>query len=159
MSANLLFLKSDPQLNILLFPPIALAQVFKLMGSLEVVEMPQNGIYYEGLSALADAFVNNPNLRILNMSDNTFNKESPKAMAEALEKLQKLEVLNFGDCLLKTEGARFIAYAIKKSHPNLREWNMESNEIRLVNSILISRIFDFCNTYFNFTNFNFCVIF
>ena len=46
---------------------------------------------------------------------------------------QNLEVLNLGDCLLKTEGARFIAYAIKNSHPNLREWNMESNEIRLVN--------------------------
>ena len=122
----------------MLLPPLALAQVFKLMGSLEVVDMPQNGIYYEGLSALADAFVNNPNLRILNISDNTFNKDSPKAMADALEKLQKLEVLNLGDCLLKTEGARLIAYAIKKSHPNLREWNMESNEIRLVN-ILISQ--------------------
>ena len=41
-------------------------KVFKLMGSLEEVVMPQNGIYHEGLTALADAFSNNPNLRILN---------------------------------------------------------------------------------------------
>ena len=115
----------------------ALAEVFKLMGSLEEVVMPQNGIYFEGLTALADAFANNPNLRILNMNDNTFTEKGAKAMADALSKLQKLEVLNLGDCLLKTEGARLIAYAIKDGHPNLKEWHMDSNEIRLAGGLAI----------------------
>jgi hypothetical protein len=33
------------------------------MGSLEEVVMPQNVIYFEGLTALAEAFSHNPNLR------------------------------------------------------------------------------------------------
>merc|ERR1719273_1525646 len=116
---------------------IALAEVFKTMKSLEEVVMPQNGIYFEGITALADAFASNPNLRILNMNDNTFTEKGAKALAEALPKLQKLEVLNLGDCLLKTEGARHIAYAIKDNHTNLKEWYMDSNEIRLAGGFAI----------------------
>ena len=108
----------------------ALAQVFKLMGSLEEVVMPQNGIYHEGLSALADAFSNNPNLRILNMNDNTFTAKGAKAMASALKKLDKLEVLNLGDCLLKSAGATLICRALSGRHPQLKELILDSNEIR-----------------------------
>lgn len=115
----------------------ALAEVFKLMGSLEEVVMPQNGIFFEGITALADAFSNNPNLRILNMNDNTFTEKGAKALADALPKMQKLEVLNLGDCLLKTEGARLISYALKLGHDNLREWHMDSNEIRLAGGFAI----------------------
>ena len=115
----------------------ALAEVFKKMGSLEEVVMPQNGIYFEGLTALADAFTNNPNLRILNMNDNTFTEKGAKPMADAISKLQKLEVLNLGDCLLGTEGARHIAYAVKDGHPNLKEWMMDSNEIRAAGGFAI----------------------
>merc|ERR1719481_10356 len=109
----------------------ALAEVFKLMGSLEEVVMPQNGIYHEGLSALADAFSHNPNLRILNMNDNTFTDKGARAMGQAIMKLDKLEVLNLGDCLLKSAGAKLIARAIKKGHPQLRELILDSNEIRV----------------------------
>ena len=115
----------------------ALAEVFKAMRSLEEVVMPQNGIYFEGITALADAFAHSPNLRHLNMNDNTFTEKGAKALAEALPKLQKLEVLNLGDCLLKTEGARLIAYALKEGHPNLKEWYMDSNEIRLAGGFAI----------------------
>ena len=115
----------------------ALAEVFKAMGSLEEVVMPQNGIYFEGLTALADAFANNPNLRHLNMNDNTFTEKGAKALADALPKLQKLEVLNLGDCLLKTEGARLIAYALRAGHTKLKEWYMDSNEIRLAGGLAI----------------------
>jgi hypothetical protein len=41
----------------------ALAEVFNLMGTLEEVVMPQNGIHHEGIEALANAFENNPNLK------------------------------------------------------------------------------------------------
>ena len=108
----------------------ALAEIFKLMGSLEEVSMPQNGIYHEGISALADAFSNNPNLRILNMNDNTFTETGAAALAKALPKLQKLAVLNLGDCLLKTKGAQLIAEALKFGHPDLEELYFDSNEIR-----------------------------
>ena len=109
----------------------ALAKVFKLMGSLEEVVMPQNGIYHVGLTALADAFSCNPNLRILNMNDNTFTAKGAKAMATALKKLNKLEVLNLGDCLLKSAGTQLICRALVGNHPALRELNLDSNEIRL----------------------------
>merc|ERR1719481_696321 len=109
----------------------ALAQVFKLMGSLEEVVMPQNGIYHEGLTALADAFASNPNLKILNMNDNTFTAKGAKAMATAIKKLNKLEVVNLGDCLLKSGGAKLICNALKGRHPNLKEFVLDSNEIRL----------------------------
>lgn len=109
----------------------ALAEVFQLMGSLEEVVMPQNGIYHEGLSALADAFASNPNLRILNMNDNTFTAKGAKAMGAAIKKLNKLEVLNLGDCLLKSGGAKLICKALKGRHPNLKEFVLDSNEIRL----------------------------
>ena len=109
----------------------ALAKVFKLMGSLEEVVMPQNGIYHEGLTALADAFSCNPNLKILNMNDNTFTAKGAKAMATALKKLNKLEVLNLGDCLLKSGGTKLICRALAGNHPALRELVLDSNEIRL----------------------------
>ena len=109
----------------------ALAKVFKLMGSLEEVVMPQNGIYHEGLTALADAFSSNPNLRILNMNDNTFTAKGAKAMASALKKLNKLEVLNLGDCLLKSGGTKLICKALAGNHSALRELVLDSNEIRL----------------------------
>ena len=110
----------------------ALAQVFKLMGTLEEVVMPQNGIYHEGIEALADAFSNNPNLRILNLNDNTLTEKGAKHLASALKKLKKLELLNIGDCLLKTSGAMLIADALKESGAErLEELHMDSNEIRL----------------------------
>ena len=109
----------------------ALAEVFQLMGSLEEVVMPQNGIYHEGLAALAEAFSHNPNLKILNMNDNTFTSKGAKAMAQALKKLEKLEVLNLGDCLLKSAGAKLICRALKGRHPGLKELVLDSNEIRV----------------------------
>ncbi len=113
----------------------ALAEVFGMMGSLEEVVMPQNGIYFEGLTALADAFSKNPNLKILNLNDNTFTAKGAKAMAKALKKLNNLEILNLGDCLLKSGGAKLIARALKGRHPNLKELILDSNEIRIAGGL------------------------
>ena len=109
---------------------IALAKVFKLMGSLEEVVMPQNGIYHVGIAALADAFSNNPNLRILNLNDNTFTDKGAEALAKALPNMPRLTVLNLGDCLLKTKGANLIAEALQSSHTDLEELYLDANEIR-----------------------------
>ena len=116
----------------------ALAEVFKLMGTLEEVVMPQNGIYHVGIEALADAWGNNPNLRILNINDNTLTEKGAKHLAVALKKLKHLEVLNIGDCLLKTSGALLIADALKESGAEkLQELYMDSNEIRIEGGLAI----------------------
>ncbi|KAH3830310.1 ran GTPase-activating protein 1-like [Dreissena polymorpha] len=107
----------------------ALSEVFKLMGSLVEVAMPQNGINHEGITALAGAFQHNPNLRILNLNDNTFTAVGAKSMAKVLPSLQNLEVINFGDCLIRTEGARAIAKAITDGHKKLKELVLSGNEI------------------------------
>lgn len=54
----------------------------KLIGSLEEVHMPQNGINYSGVMALASAMRHNPELHVLNFNDNTFTKKGTLAMAQ-----------------------------------------------------------------------------
>ena len=41
---------------------------FQTIGSLEEVQMPQNGILHEGIAALAEAFKSNPNLKVCKIS-------------------------------------------------------------------------------------------
>lgn len=54
----------------------------QLIGSLEEVHMPQNGINHQGITALAGAMKHNADLRVLNLNDNTFTKKGALAMAE-----------------------------------------------------------------------------
>lgn len=53
-----------------------------MMGSLEEVHMPQNGINFPGITALAKAMQHNTGLRILNLNDNTFTEKGAVAMAQ-----------------------------------------------------------------------------
>lgn len=53
-----------------------------MIGSLEEIYMPQNGINHPGITALANAMQHNPNLRVLNLNDNTFTKRGAVAMAQ-----------------------------------------------------------------------------
>ncbi|ROL41297.1 Ran GTPase-activating protein 1 [Anabarilius grahami] len=107
----------------------ALAQAFQLIGSLEEVHMPQNGINYPGVTALATAMQHNPQLRVLNLNDNTFTKKGAIAMAEALKHLRNVQVINFGDCLVRSEGASAIAETLKEGLPILKELNLSFGEI------------------------------
>lgn len=113
----------------------ALAKVFKMIGTLVEVSMPQNGIYAPGITALSEAFKNNPHLKILNFNDNTVGKKGAAALARALPCLQNLETLNLGDCLLKTAGAVLIAQALSAKHSNLQNLILEHNEINLKGGI------------------------
>ncbi|KAJ9575851.1 hypothetical protein L9F63_007309, partial [Diploptera punctata] len=108
----------------------ALAEVFKTVGTLEEVAMPQNGIYHVGITALSEAFMNNPSLRVLNLNDNTVTAKGAGALASALPSLQKLEELNLGDCLLKTKGALLLAEALTEAHKELTAVHLGFNEIR-----------------------------
>ena len=55
---------------------------FQLMGSLEEVSMPQNGINHPGITALSEAFKVNKNMRYINLNDNTFTEVGAKSMAK-----------------------------------------------------------------------------
>ncbi|XP_043956600.1 ran GTPase-activating protein 1a isoform X1 [Gambusia affinis] len=107
----------------------ALAQAFQLMGSLEEVHMPQNGINHPGVTALASAMQHNPRLRILNLNDNTFTEKGAVAMAQALKHLHGIQVINFGDCLVRPEGAKAIAESVSEGLPILKELNLSYGEI------------------------------
>jgi Ran GTPase-activating protein 1 len=113
----------------------ALAEVFKMIGTLEEITMPQNGIYHEGVSALSDAFIHNKNLQKLNLNDNTIGEKGAKAIAKVLPHLQNLKEINFGDCLLKTAGAILLANVLASGHSNLEELNLGHNEIRIKGGI------------------------
>ncbi|KAJ8345717.1 hypothetical protein SKAU_G00299100 [Synaphobranchus kaupii] len=107
----------------------ALAHAFQLMGSLEEVHMPQNGINHPGVTALATAVQHNPQLRVINLNDNTFTKRGAIAMAQSLKHLRNVQVINFGDCLVRSEGAVAIAEALKEGLPILKELNLSFGEI------------------------------
>ncbi|XP_039543488.1 ran GTPase-activating protein 1a [Pimephales promelas] len=107
----------------------ALAQAFQLIGSLEEVHMPQNGINHPGVTALATAMQHNPQLRVLNLNDNTFTKKGAIAMAEALKHLRNVQVINFGDCLVRSKGASAIAETLREGLPILKELNLSFGEI------------------------------
>ncbi|XP_056627591.1 ran GTPase-activating protein 1b isoform X2 [Triplophysa dalaica] len=117
----------------------ALAKAFKLLGSLEEVHMPQNGINHAGVTALAAAMQLNPNLQVLNLNDNTFTKRGSIAMAEAISHLQCLQVINFGDCLVRSEGAIAIAWALKEGLPHLRELNLSFGEITETAALIVAK--------------------
>ncbi|XP_042360266.1 ran GTPase-activating protein 1a [Plectropomus leopardus] len=107
----------------------ALAQAFQLMGSLEEVHMPQNGINHPGVTALATAMQHNAGLRILNLNDNTFTEKGAIAMAQALKHLRNIQVINFGDCLVRPAGASAIAETVSEGLPILKELNLSFGEI------------------------------
>ncbi|XP_043248274.1 ran GTPase-activating protein 1 [Colletes gigas] len=111
----------------------ALASVFQKLNSLEEVVMPQNGIYYQGITAIANGLSTNPGLRILNLNDNIVGPKGAQALAKALPNFQNLEEFNLGDCLLKTEGSITLAEAlgIEGNHPSLTEVNLSYNEIHV----------------------------
>ncbi|KAJ8406667.1 hypothetical protein AAFF_G00295830 [Aldrovandia affinis] len=107
----------------------ALAKAFKLIGSLEEIHMPQNGINHRGVTALATAIQDNPHLRVINLNDNTFTKKGAIAMAQALKHLRSVQVVNFGDCLVRSEGAVAIAESLREGLPILKELNLSFGEI------------------------------
>ncbi|NXV72947.1 RAGP1 protein, partial [Atlantisia rogersi] len=108
----------------------ALAEAFGVIGTLEEVHMPQNGINHPGITALAQAFAINPLLKVINLNDNTFTEKGAVAMAETLKALRQIEVINFGDCLVRSKGAVAIADAVKEGLHKLKELNLSFCEIK-----------------------------
>ncbi|KAK9530704.1 hypothetical protein VZT92_012192 [Zoarces viviparus] len=117
----------------------ALAKAFQLMGSLEEVHMPQNGINHAGVMALASAMRHNPELRVLNFNDNTFTKRGTLAMAQALRHLRNVQVINFGDCLVRSEGAIALAAVLSEGLPILKELNLSFGEITEAAALVVAQ--------------------
>lgn len=117
----------------------ALARAFQMIGSLEEVHMPQNGINHPGITSLATAMQHNPNLRVLNLNDNTFTKRGAVAMAQALRHLRSIRVVNFGDCLVRSEGAIAIAAALREGLTVIKELNLSFGEITEAAALVVAR--------------------
>ncbi|XP_028263319.1 ran GTPase-activating protein 1b [Parambassis ranga] len=117
----------------------ALAKAFQLMGSLEEVHMPQNGINYPGVMALASAMRHNPELRVLNFNDNTFTTKGTLAMAQALRHLRNVQVINFGDCLVRSEGAIALAAVLREGLPILQELNLSFGEVTEAAALVLAQ--------------------
>nr|XP_058971510.1 ran GTPase-activating protein 1-like [Pocillopora verrucosa] len=115
----------------------SLAAAFETIGTLEEIQMPQNGILHEGVAALAEALKSNPNLKILNLNDNTFTPKGAMAMAKVLPNLKNIEVINFGDCLVKTEGAKALAKSLQGAVNNLKDLNLSYDEINKEGALAI----------------------
>ncbi|KAF3853276.1 hypothetical protein F7725_013964 [Dissostichus mawsoni] len=98
----------------------ALAKAFQLMGSLEEVHMPQNGINHAGVMALASAMRHNPDLR-------------------ALRHLRNVQVINFGDCLVRSEGAIALAAVLREGLPVLKEINLSFGEITEAAALVVAQ--------------------
>ncbi|ESO83840.1 hypothetical protein LOTGIDRAFT_168884 [Lottia gigantea] len=108
----------------------ALAQVFKMIGTLENISMPQNGINPPGILALVDALNTNPNITTLNLNDNTVTEKGAVSLVQVLPKLTNLEILNLGDCLLRNGGAKKLATVLQDNNHKLKELILSGNEIK-----------------------------
>jgi Ran GTPase-activating protein 1 len=97
-----------------------LAEAFKVIGTLEEISMPQNGIRAEGIIRLADAIRMNPELKKLNLGDNTFGEAGAIAMSSALATLSQLEMVDFSDCLCRNRGSMMIAQNLVESGSQLK---------------------------------------
>ena len=117
----------------------ALSKAFKILGSLEEITMPQNGIRPDGVAALAEAFQENKNLKTININDNTCTESGAKAIGKCLSSLRNLETLNVGDCLLKNSGALALAPELAVDMPKLKEVIMSFNEIRIEGALAVTR--------------------
>ncbi|CEF66526.1 Ran GTPase-activating protein 1 [Strongyloides ratti] len=120
---------------------IAFSHAFKMIGTLEDIQIIQNGIWADGIRALADCFRFNPNLRIIDLSDNTCTHRGAVALANVIPKLKELEKIVLGDCLCRDRGSLKIFRAIAKGQlKNLKEIDISGNEVTPKGAIEIDKI-------------------
>lgn len=111
-----------------------------MIGTLEEISMPQNGIGAKGIIRLSESIRQNPCLKRLNLGDNTFGESGATAMANAIENLSKLEMVDFSDCLCRDRGSILISRALVASKNPLREFNLSGNQITIEAAKAIARI-------------------
>jgi Ran GTPase-activating protein (RanGAP) involved in mRNA processing and transport len=83
------------------------------MASLEILEVPQNGIKKDGMVALLDALkANSHSLREVYLHDNWIKVDAIDRLVEFILKARTLEILNVSDSTMGTEGALLLANAL-----------------------------------------------
>lgn len=111
----------------------ALAAVFKQMGSLEIIEVPQNGIKKDGMVALLDSLKHNVHtLREIHIHDNWIKGQAADNLVQFIYQARCLEKLNISDSDMGTENAFLVIKALHDSasvRSSLREFYCNFNEI------------------------------
>jgi Ran GTPase-activating protein (RanGAP) involved in mRNA processing and transport len=122
----------------------ALAGVFKNMGGLQVIEVPQNGIKKDGMIALLEALkANAETLREVYLHDNWIKQEAIDRLVEFLLRARHLERLNISDSTMGTAGALLVAMALGESselRSSLKHFACNYNEVE--SSAVSKRILD-----------------
>ncbi|KAI6190391.1 hypothetical protein M3Y97_00112600 [Aphelenchoides bicaudatus] len=117
----------------------AMAAAFRQLGTLEQIELPQNGIRVGGIAELARSkyylydhrrIGTSQNLKVLNLNDNTFTARGARVMARAIRNIEScLEVVDFGDCLCRA-GAIEIIEALADNHSEtIQVIDLSGNEL------------------------------
>jgi Ran GTPase-activating protein 1 len=117
----------------------AISSALKLCGTLEEIQMPQNGIRPDAIEFIAEAISFNKNLKIINLNDNTFRASGGKLMSKSINQLKQIEFINFGDCLLKSDGALHIAKALA-DNKCLKEIILCGNQIDATTGLDIAKL-------------------
>lgn len=111
----------------------ALAGVFKAMGgSLEVIEVPQNGIKKDGMIALMEALkANSESLREVYLHDNWIKGEAIDHLIKFVLQARKLEILNVSDSTMGTDAALLLVTALSQSEirTTLKHFSCNFNEV------------------------------
>lgn len=107
----------------------ALAEVFIKMESLEIIDVPQNGIKKEGMLALIKSFKNNKNLREIYIHDNWVKDEAATDAADYFKEAANLERVNISDTDMGGESALAIVKGLNQGAKKLKEFKCNYNEV------------------------------
>ena len=121
-----------------------MAGVFKAMGSLEVIEVPQNGIKKDGMIALLESLkANAESLREVYLHDNWIKQEAIDRLVEFILRAKSLVRLNISDSTMGTNGALLVAKAMSENESlrgTLKQFSCNYNEVE--SSAVSKRILD-----------------
>jgi Ran GTPase-activating protein 1 len=109
----------------------AIAEALKEMGSLRVIEMPQNFVKKEGMLAMIEAFKANPALEVVAIHDNWLKEEAIGEFCKWLESHSGLRELNISDCDIGGLGVWqiFRALAISPSRTSIEQIRCHYNDL------------------------------
>ncbi|KAH8323133.1 hypothetical protein KR074_005598 [Drosophila pseudoananassae] len=107
---------------------IQMSKAFKVLKSLEIIDLKQNEIFLAGVSDLAEALTENSQLRTFNMNDNALC-EGLEDMCLVLPQLKMLREIDLGECLIGNKGAFQLSQALDNHLTHLEFLDLGFNNI------------------------------